>query len=291
MTGGSAVAMTLSAGDKTVSSAIKIVRRNCPFCDRDNSTEPPNRYSSPPWTIRDCPKCGFVYIDTAPEYVHLAVELDWDKTYITEMQRKAKTRRISYKLSRWSSVRNRRFLPQRRVHEFVRKHHSGGRIVDVGCGVGSPIGDLFESFVPYGVEISTKLAAAADALYRRYGGRAVNAPSLLGLQTFPADYFEAAVMRSYLEHELEPLGVLKEVFRILKPDGVAVVKVPNFGSVNRRVMGRKWCGFRYPDHLNYFTRSTLRKFAAACGFTINFSLLGSLPTSDNMWAVLTKPAS
>jgi SAM-dependent methyltransferase len=122
-------------------------------------------------------------------------------------------------------------------------------------------------------------------------GGAVNAPSLLGLRTFPADYFEAAVMRSYLEHELEPLGVLKEVYRVLKPGGIAVVKVPNFGSVNRRVMGRKWCGFRYPDHLNYFTRSSLRKFAGACGFIIKFSFLGSLPTSDNMWAVLTKPTS
>ena len=86
----------------------------------------------------------------------------------------------------------------------------------------------------------------------------MNAPSLVGLQTFPPDYSEAAVMRSYLEHELEPLGVLTEVYRVLKPDGIAVVKVPNFGSVNRHVKGRKWCGFRYPDHLNYFTRSTLR---------------------------------
>jgi SAM-dependent methyltransferase len=281
--------MTLSSTEATASSALKIVHRNCPFCDRDNSAEPANRYSSPPWTIRTCSGCGFVYIDTAPEYVHLAVELDWETTYAAEIQRKAKSRKISYKLSRWTSVRNRRFLPQRRVHKFVRKYHSSGRIVDVGCGVGSPIGDLFDSFVPYGVEISTKLAAEADALYGRYGGGAVNAPSLFGLRTFPANYFEAAVMRSYLEHELEPLGVLKEVYRILKTGGIAVVKVPNFGSVNRRVMGRKWCGFRYPDHLNYFSRSTLRKFARSCGFLIEFSFLGSLPTSDNMWAVLTKP--
>jgi hypothetical protein len=163
--------MTISYDQAPSSNSLTMVPRNCPFCDRDNSQEAPNRYSSPPWTIRRCRACGFVYIDTAPEYGHLAVELDWDKTYTAEIQRKAKTRKISYKLSRWTSVRNRRFLPQRRVHKFVRKYHSSGRIVDIGCGRGSPIGDLFESFVPYGVEISTKLASEADALYRQYGGR------------------------------------------------------------------------------------------------------------------------
>lgn len=54
----------------------------------------------------------------------------------------------------------------------------------------------------------------------------MTAPSLVGLQTFPTDYFEAAVMRSYLEHELEPLGVLMEVYRVLKPRRIAIVKVP-----------------------------------------------------------------
>jgi hypothetical protein len=87
--------MTLSSTEAAASSALKIVHRNCPFCDRDNSAEPANRYSSPPWTIRTCSGCGFVYIDTAPEYVHLAVELDWDTTYAAEIQRKAKTRKIS----------------------------------------------------------------------------------------------------------------------------------------------------------------------------------------------------
>jgi ubiquinone/menaquinone biosynthesis C-methylase UbiE len=53
-------------------------------------------------------------------------------------------------------------------------------------------------------------------------------------------------MRSYLEHESEPLGVLKEVYRVLKPGGIAVVKVPNFGSVNRRCHGTKMVWLSLP---------------------------------------------
>ena len=78
-----------------------------------------------------------------------------------------------------------------------------------------------------------------------------------GLKSFAAGFFTAATLRSYLEHELHPRAVLTELHRTLAPGGVALVKVPNYASLNRRVTGRKWCGFRYPDHLNYFTPASL----------------------------------
>jgi hypothetical protein len=77
---------------------------------------------------------------------------------------------------------------------------------------------------------------------------------------------------------------------VLAPGGFAVVKVPNYASLNRMVMGAHWCGFRYPEHLNYFTPKSLAGMAAKAGFAAGFGLTGRLPTSDNMWAVLTKPA-
>jgi hypothetical protein len=96
------------------------------------------------------------------------------------------------------------------------------------------------------------------------------------------------VLRSYLEHELHPRAVLAELHRTLAHGGVALVKVPNYGSLNRRLTGRKWCGFRYPDHLNYFTPASLSCMATACGYEACFRLTDKLPTSDNMYAVLRK---
>jgi hypothetical protein len=55
-------------------------------------------------------------------------------------------------------------------------------------------------------------------------------------------------------------------------------------------MGRRWCGFRYPDHLNYFTPDTLRRLARQAGFECGFGPGWRLPVSDNMWALLRKPA-
>lgn len=80
--------------------------------------------------------------------------------------------------------------------------------------------------------------------------------------------------------------MLEELGRVLEPGGLALVKVPNFGSLNRMVMGRHWCGFRHPDHLNYFTPVTLRLLAAIAGFEVELSPTDVLPTDDNMVATL-----
>jgi hypothetical protein len=73
---------------------------------------------------------------------------------------------------------------------------------------------------------------------------------------------------------------------LLTDDAVVIVKMPNYASINRHVTGRKWCGFRLPDHVNYYTPRTLVALAARAGFKVSFGLLGRQPLSDNMWAVL-----
>lgn len=71
---------------------------------------------------------------------------------------------------------------------------------------------------------------------------------------------------------------------------MAIIKVPNYGAINRMIMGRKWCGFRYPDHLNYFTPASLRRMAEKCGYSVKSAFSQRLPTSDNMYAILKKTA-
>jgi SAM-dependent methyltransferase len=212
----------------------------------------------------------------------------WEKTTVAEVERRAELRPVSHRLSKLTRARM-RLLPRKKMTELVARHARPGNIVDLGCGTGSQFDDLDENFVPFGVEISSEAAEAATRRFADRGGRAVNAPSFDGLKTFPEGFFTAAVLRSYLEHELRPRAVLTELRRTLVPGGVALIKVPNYASLNRHVTGRKWCGFRYPDHLNYFTPASLARMAAECGYRVCFGLTDRLPTSDNMYAVLVRP--
>ena len=87
---------------------------------------------------------------------------------------------------------------------------------------------------------------------------------------------------------MQPKKLLAHVARVLKDDGKAYIRVPNFGGINRRVMGAKWCGFRYPDHVNYFTVTSLRRLAADCGLNVRLLNPIRLPLDDNINAVLSK---
>lgn len=97
-------------------------------------------------------------------------------------------------------------------------------------------------------------------------------------------------MSAFLEHEIQPKELLNEAYRGLKAGGHCIIKVPNFASINRVVRSEKWCGFRLPDHVNYFTPENLVAMCQSAGFQIaKFTLADRLPISDNMWIVIQKP--
>jgi SAM-dependent methyltransferase len=134
-------------------------------------------------------------------------------------------------------------------------------VLDVGCGSGR----VPEPFIPFGIEIS---GALFERHMRGRGGWAVHAPALKGIGQFQTGYFSGIVLRSFLEHEVAPKAVLQESARVLADEGSIFVRVPNFGSVNRRVIGGGWCGVRHPDHVNYFTLRSLQKMPADCGLQV-----------------------
>jgi SAM-dependent methyltransferase len=268
---------------------VRVVARACPLCETAD-TVPRRGYGEGIWQLVECRVCGFAYLDRSPDYAALFSAMAWEKTWEAEGERRAALRPTSRRVSQWTRARL-RVLPRKKMPDLVARHAAPGNVVDLGCGTGTQLHGLSAAYVPYGVEISSEAAAAADQFFSEHGGRAVNAPSVDGLKTFPDGFFAAATLRSYLEHELHPRAVLAELHRALAPGGVAIVKVPNYASLNRYVTGRKWCGFRYPDHLNYFTPASLAAMAEACGYRARFGPTDRLPTSDNMYAVLERRPS
>ena len=162
----------------------------------------------------------------------------------------------------------------------VRRHKREGRLCDFGCGTGRLLMLASSSFAVCGIDVSDEAAAVARQ-------RLPEAEILLGPVTavrLPGESFDVVTMRSYLEHEQHPLEALEVARGALKQGGVVVLKTPNYGSLNRRLRGRKWCGFRFPDHCNYFTRRTLLAALEKSGFeTLRGSVFDCLPTSDNMY--------
>jgi 2-polyprenyl-3-methyl-5-hydroxy-6-metoxy-1,4-benzoquinol methylase len=255
--------------------------RACPACGEGAATTLP-RYSPAPWVVAGCDTCGFVYLRNPPAYAALEEDLAWEKTYFAK-------RAASGRGSTWFSPAARRIRAALGMYrdrgEQMRGWFNDGHVLDIGCGWGQRIGP---PMTPYGIEISEKLHQIADEKMRERGGYCRQGPGAEAIWDFDAGMFDGIVMFSYLEHETQVAEVLNGAHRALKRDGAVFIRVPNYGSLNRRVVGPKWCGFRYPDHVNYFTLHSLRDVAARAGFQTRLINRISLPVDDNISVLLHK---
>lgn len=265
------------------------VLRACPMCETDNRWRPANCYSRLPWALKDCAKCGFTYLENPPGYAALEEEYAWEKTSAFESQSRRQREPLLHRLGAAGRTVRQGLLRPQKVLRLVRRYVEAGRLLDVGCGTGR-VGVLAgPAYVPFGIEISRRLAESADRYFRALGGRVVHAPALEGLATFGEEFFDGVVMKAYLEHEIAPRQVLVATCRAMRPRSALIVKVPNYASLNRRARGSRWCGFRHPDHVNYFTPRAIVRLLEGSGFEIlRFGLMDRLPTSDNLWIVARK---
>ena len=259
------------------------VARICPDCCSQAHTALPH-YSRMGWTTVSCNGCGFVFLNSAPAYEALSEDLAWTRQFEKEKKR----RRQQQPIVSWLDTRTRWRLHIARDNEwaYICEKVPSGRVLDVGCGVKNNVPDCF---TPYGIEIEKEAAEKAAVLMRARGGDVIHAPALEGLSRFEDGFFDGIIMRSYLEHEADPRAVLLACFEKLRPGGVIYVKVPNFATVNRVVRGVDWCGFRFPDHLNYFTIDSLRSMAEGTGYRFELRNWLTRFTNDNMHAFLIRP--
>ncbi len=85
-------------------------------------------------------------------------------------------------------------------------------------------------------------------------------------QGYTADSFDAVTLNHVIEHVPNPLGLLRECHRILKPGGRLFLATPNSRSLGHRIFKQSWRGLEPPRHLQVFTPSALRRLLLEVGF-------------------------
>jgi len=151
-------------------------------------------------------------------------------------------------------------------------------LLDLGCGFGEFSGVFFNSMIEVGVDISLKdvLLAAKGKKYKKVKCEDARAMS------FKDNSFKSALSVSVLEHIPRVEGVLKEVYRVLKPGGRFLFTVPGV-QFSRELMGYRWfkkLGFkrlaegyqqavnRVFKHYNLWTDKRWRKELEKVGFKV-----------------------
>jgi len=137
-----------------------------------------------------------------------------------------------------------------------------GRLLDVGCAGGKDLQRLQEmGWNVTGVEFSPTAASIARAR--------------LGCEISVGDFeqvalkdeaFDVVRFSHTLEHLPSPKRALEKAHRILRPDGLLWMEVPNAASLERWLFGRHWYCWDLPRHLYHFSPQTLARLVSSTGF-------------------------
>lgn len=145
-------------------------------------------------------------------------------------------------------------------------------ILDVGCASGRLGAALKkrQDCVVVGVEYEPEIAN--EARYLLDDVIVGDIEEKVG--TLPSDYFDCIVLADVLEHLRSPEAVLQKLSRTLKDTGTIVASIPNVRhwSVLRPLLEGDWnyedAGILDRTHLRFFTRKSIQKLFADCGYTI-----------------------
>lgn len=162
------------------------------------------------------------------------------------------------------------------VHSFA-PYRQLGTLLDVGAGSGHLlIAAARAGWSAHAVELGSQQRERLTAL-----GFPVHDASALDDRSF-----DVVVLQEVIEHLRDPAAALRQAARVLRPGGLLYVTCPNFSSLSGRLLGPRWRVVEYPEHLNYFTPSALRRLIAQCGFDEVGMATTGLSVSDMGTAVL-----
>jgi SAM-dependent methyltransferase len=273
---------------------LKLVR--CPLCQSQELARwldgyDPHYGNSGVFPIFECGTCSVKFLNPMPTPPYL------EKAYPAEYyayQAAPGVDSVPIKI-----LRRLIFYDPRRTGDP--KFQKPGRMVDIGCGTGEfLLGMRAAGWQVEGVEMSRAAAESARRLHGLdiFGGTLCDA-------RLPEAAFDYVRLNHSFEHMTDPIQVLAEIRRIIKPNGRLFIGVPNGASLAARMFGRYWWNLGPPVHPFTYNIASLRYLLSQGGFTVlrvgynsNFSgLLGSCQillnhsrgTSSSDGAVLRNP--
>jgi 2-polyprenyl-3-methyl-5-hydroxy-6-metoxy-1,4-benzoquinol methylase len=154
---------------------------------------------------------------------------------------------------------------QRHRTGFLLRFRSGGSILDVGCGLGFFLRALdSKQWDRYGIEpMPVPYREAARAL----GSERIFNSELLAAG-LPSSKFDVVTFWDSLEHLPNPRAILQDAGRLLRPGGIVLIGLPNFGGYQARHFGEDWFGLSLPHHFYHYTSETLTKLLEKCGLHV-----------------------
>jgi 2-polyprenyl-3-methyl-5-hydroxy-6-metoxy-1,4-benzoquinol methylase len=138
--------------------------------------------------------------------------------------------------------------------QLISKFYKTGSLLDIGCGTGEFLNTCkIAKWKTIGIEPDDRTREIAALKY--------------SLEIYPEDHlkqlkdasFEIITMWHVLEHVPLLNHRIEDLKRLIKPNGIIVIAVPNCDSLDAKIYKENWAAYDVPRHLYHFTPQTLQQ--------------------------------
>jgi len=228
----------------------------CPICNIDDSRL---IFKKSGFKFVQCGKCGLIYVNP---------QLDENKLLNLYESSPANDLWIDVLLSEEQYNFNVKEFTE--IIETVEKYTSGGKMLDLGCSIG-----LFlkiakgRGWDTLGIELNERAIRHAR---EEFGLNIID--KKLEHSNIEDESFDVVTILGVLEHVSDPAGLLREINRVLKKNGILMILVPNVNSLAAKIMHEKTATFDGKNHLFYFSIDTLSKLVHKSGYEVLHTYTG-----------------
>ena len=211
------------------------------------------RFSKDDFSIVQCPNCALVYVGEDP------ARIDFETLYGESYYKGGDDKVFADYLGQ---ERERRAASRRKLWGLKRLAPSG-RLLDVGCAAGFFLAEAVAAYEVRGVEFS----AFSSRFAREHFGFDVTTGTLTDAR-LPSGHFDLITLWDVIEHVPDPLEVLTEAARLLRPGGHVVLTTGDIDSAFAKAKGADWSLMGPPWHLYYFSKATMSRMAERAGLRV-----------------------
>jgi SAM-dependent methyltransferase len=226
----------------------------CPICE---TTQRDSLHEEGPFQMVRCASCQFIYLSPRPTNESL---LRFYQYYLPEDRSSIES---------WERMMKPVYI---KAAHLIQQQKEKGRLLDVGAGFGFFLMEMRKKgWEVVGVEISQKAIDYA----RNVLGLTVHSGPLETIK-FPESHFDVVSGFYIIEHLPNPMAFLKECHRILKPEGILLLRYPHTTPIKNllHLFGISNRLYDLPAHLADFSPEVIQRCLDRVGFVRCRHLIG-----------------
>lgn len=185
----------------------------------------------------------------------------------------------AYHVARWFSLRWKYHIIESTYRALPEANHARTvypHVLDIGCGTGNFLHMMRQhGWQPDGIEPSERARSLAREKYQL----TVHEPAQL--RDLPDGHYALITLWHVLEHIHELHHTLSEIHRLLHPQGLVFIAVPNYTSTDEHFFGNYWAAYDVPRHLFHFAPHTMQELLKAH----RFDVVKILPMRMDAWYI------